>query len=233
MKSASEIIPEVMRRIVNPVKPRPVPVGDEFEKIRQYFKFEIYDSPPGWEDGSAFSDGRRRNPTRPQLTRMLIAAHNFIEDIREGKPPRWLSLLGGSGAGKTYLADRIWRWYKNSKHFQPSIGDDIVYPGTFFNWSRFANRLSQNEGRAELDDYMEEKLVVADEIGADRDKSGFVRDCLAKLCSARVNKWTILTCNMSLGDIERNMDVRIASRMLRDGSEVVDVELPDFNLRSR
>lgn len=76
-----------------------------------------------------------------------------------------------------------------------------------------------------------EKLVVLDEIGADRDKNGHVKDQLARLCSARVGKWTIITSNMTLEDVKTHLDQRIPSRMLRDGSVVVDVRMRDYNLR--
>lgn len=94
-----------------------------------------------------------------------------------------------------------------------------------------AGSLQSNSGYAELEELKREKLVVIDEIGSDRDPNGHVRDCLSRLLSARVGKWTIITSNKSLGEIQRDIDTRVSSRMCRDGSVVVDVDIPDFSLR--
>lgn len=49
---------------------------------------------------------------------------------------------------------------------------------------------------------------------------------------ARLKKWTVITANLSLEQIGDRLDTRLASRMLRNNSMVVDVDVPDFNLRS-
>lgn len=195
------------------------------DRLRSIFGFELWDGPPDW----------RGRPVRPQLESMLQAAYHFVSDVKESKRPRWLTLLGTNGAGKTFLARKIWKWYRNeSGLFRASVaGGEIVYPGSFQSWPEMADLLQGNRGYDELEGLMSEKLVVLDEIGADRDKSGHVRDCLARLCSMRAGKWTILTSNLSLGDIQRELDSRIASRILRDGSALVEVEVPDFSLRFR
>lgn len=168
-----------------------------------------------------------------QLAAMVSHAARFVKDVKAGRNPYWLSFLGKSGIGKTYLARKIWRWYKGSSHFNASADDagNITYPGQWCQWPTFAGDLLGNEGYGRLDDLQTEKLVVFDEIGADRDPSGHVRDCLARVLSARVGKWTIITSNKSLGEIQRDIDTRISSRMLRDGSVVVDVDMPDYAVR--
>jgi len=96
-----------------------------------------------------------------------------------------------------------------------------------------AGELLSNQSYGRLEDLQTETLIVVDEIGADRDPSGHTRDCLARLLSARVGKWTIITSNKTLGDIQRDIDTRISSRIIRDGSLVVDVDVPDYSLRKR
>lgn len=220
LKHASEIIPAAVKQMIDPPKPRSdAPV----EKLQADFEFDLWDGPSGWSG----------KPVRPQLEAMLQAMWHFKMDILEKKEPRWLSLLGTSGAGKTYLAKKFWKWYRNSPLFRASMGqDDIIYPGSWCNWPRLAGELQGNEGYGTLEELQDEKICVIDEIGADRDKSGHVRDCLARMLSLRVGKFTVITSNMSLKAIRDQMDARIASRMLRDGSVVVDVEVPDFNLKS-
>jgi DNA replication protein DnaC len=172
--------------------------------------------------------------TRRQLALMLSAAAIFLRAVKAGKNPFWLTLLGSSGAGKTYLARKIWRWYRSSTLFRSRMDEDtgdIIFPGSWINWPSIAGELLGNEGYGILSDLQNEKLIVLDEIGADRDPSGHTRDCLARLLSARVGKWTIITSNKTLGDIQRDIDARISSRIIRDGSLVVDVDVPDFHLR--
>lgn len=178
-------------------------------------------------------DTRGSDSERQKLVEMLSYAAVFIKSIKAGSPPFWLSLLGKSGTGKTYLARKLWRWYKGSSHFTATADDagNITYPGQWCQWPTFAGDLLNNEGYGRLDDLQTEKLVVFDEIGADRDPSGHVRDCLARVLSARIGKWTIITSNKGLGEIQRDIDTRISSRMLRDGSIVVDVDMPDYAVR--
>lgn len=186
-----------------------------------------------WAKWFEFSTAGNDATTR-QLEAMVNAAARFTKALKAGSLPYWLSLLGTSGAGKTYLTRRLWRWYQGSPLYRSEVEDEeIIYPGSWVFWPKLAGELLGNQGYEKLDELRTEKLVVFDEIGADRDPSGHVRDCLARVLSARVGKWTVITSNKSLGEIQRDIDTRISSRMLRDGSEVVDVDVPDFSLSQR
>lgn len=165
---------------------------------------------------------------------MVVAAARFVKAVKAGDKPYWLSFLGTSGSGKTYLARKVWKWFQGSTLFRADVDekeDEIIYPGSWVNWPKLAGELLGNSGYTRLDEIQSEKLIVIDEIGADRDPSGHVRDCLARVLTGRVNKWTVITSNKSLGEIQRDIDTRISSRMLRDGSVVVDVTMMDYNLR--
>lgn len=91
-----------------------------------------------------------------------------------------------------------------------------------------ADELASNSGYGQLKDLMMDGVVFIDEIGADRDKSGHVRDCLSRLLGARVGKWTVITSNKTLKQISEDIDTRISSRMIRDGNETVIVDVPDY-----
>ncbi len=187
-----------------------------------------------WAKWFEFSlDGDEK--TTAQLRAMVDAASRFVKAIRNKSEPHWISFIGTSGAGKTYLARRIWNWYQNDRSlFRASIVEgEIVYPGSFNSWPKIAGELLSNQSYWKLEELQREKLVILDEIGSDRDPSGHVRDCLARVLSVRVGKWTIITSNKSMGDIQRDIDTRISSRMIRDGNIVVDVEVPDFALHRR
>jgi DNA replication protein DnaC len=172
---------------------------------------------------------------RAELSRMICAMARFVQELKVGtSPPRWLSFLGGSGVGKTYLARRIWRWYASTARprvYKDRTGrDEIQYPGQWCFWPSLAGELAGNEGYDVLRELESERLVVFDEIGADRDASGHLRDCLARTLCARVGKWTIITSNKTLARVGSDIDTRITSRMIRDGSAVVEVDLPDYEV---
>lgn len=170
----------------------------------------------------------------PMLEEMVNAVADFVLDMKNGSKPRWLSLVGTSGAGKTYLAKRVWKWFSESpmnKVESRNNGNQIVYPGQFCHWPDFADDLKANIGYGRLEDLKTEKFVVLDDVGQNRDASGHVTDKLSVLLSCRVNKWTIITANLGLEEIANKLDTRIASRMVRDGSIVVDVDVADYSLR--
>ena len=56
---------------------------------------------------------------------------------------------------------------------------------------------------------------------------------LYNLLNAREGKFTVITANLTLEDFNQQMDARIASRLIRNGSVVVDVIAEDFNMRER
>jgi DNA replication protein DnaC len=149
----------------------------------------------------------------PQLELMKTETARFITAWKRGDAPRWLSLVGTSGSGKTMLARKI---------------RDIC-GGEFITWTRITNYLREGEYRW-FQDLIREELLIVDDIGAEH-QTGFVAAKLYELLSERIGKWTVLTANLSLENIGNKLDPRIASRMIRDGSVVVDVDVLDFNLR--
>ena len=170
---------------------------------------------------------------------MIGAVGRFVRAVKDGKTPYWLSLLGTSGAGKTYLAKRIWNWYHTSDLFQATMSRDhsgrqqILYPGQWCYWPSVAAQLSAGEGYEILSELASEKFIVLDEIGSDRDPSGNIRNGLARTLCSRVGKWTIVTSNKTLQQVGDDIDNRIASRMCRDGSQVVEVDIPDYSVVQR
>lgn len=186
-----------------------------------------------WSKFLDFSlDGDSR--TQAQLICMVTKTALFLKALKAGSQPYWLTFLGTSGAGKTYLARKIWNWYRGSALFRASIKDkEICYPGSWIAWPKLAGELLGNSGYWQIEELQRDKLVVLDEIGADRDPSGHVRDCLTRVLSSRVGMWTVITSNKTLGDIQRDIDTRISSRIIRDDNVVVDVELIDYAIRTR
>ena len=143
--------------------------------------------------------------------------------------PRWLSFLGQSGTGKTFLSQLIFEQAARVTALKASAL--VLSPIRKFFWPRLLSRLRDGEYWLvrELADC---NFVFLDELSLEHDPSGFGADKLCEILSCRVGKWTLLTSNLSmekLGDV----DGRISSRLRRGGSVVVEVETVDFNLRAK
>ncbi len=168
----------------------------------------------------------------PQLKLLLAQAGCFVQAMKNGDNPRWLSMLGHSDQGKTYLAKRIWKWFQDfgKNYTDVRTGATLVRRGQFLYWPSLLEEL-RSGAYGRMDDLKTDALVVLDDIGAERDPTGFSADKLNTLLNLRLNKWTIITCNLPLRDIAVKVDYRVASRMMRDGNIVVDSDTTDFSLR--
>ena len=77
-------------------------------------------------------------------------------------------------------------------------------------------------------------FVVLDDVGVEYEKHRELsRAKLFEVLNARAGKWTVITANLSVEGIKQRLDPRIASRLLRDGSEVIDTKAIDYAKRVR
>ena len=165
---------------------------------------------------------------------MLRAAAQFLAEMASGAPPRWLSLLGTSGAGKTFLADLILAAVKRHQLTRSTVirGTGVSLNADYrIRWEIALNRALDRREWGWLDDLCNAKFAVVDEVGGDLIPRTISAPKLAMLAERRVGKWSVLTGNVSMQTIKEQFDARISSRMLRGGSVVVDVDVVDFNLR--
>lgn len=171
----------------------------------------------------------------PELTKMLEAARRFAHDLVIDAPPRWLSLLGTSGAGKTMLAkiiSALFRRYVDSDRIISETPSRIVRAsGGFVKWSRVVQWLREGEYRC-FEDISRDYFVVVDDIGSEN-PTDFTRAKLYEMFDAGEGKWRVWTANLSLAQIGEKFDTRIASRMIRNNAVVIDVDVPDYNLREK
>lgn len=158
------------------------------------------------------------------LERAVERARAFITSDK----PRWLSLLGPSGTGKTFLAGLVFDALLATRPRLREHSDLISGAHTGF-WPELVTRVRDGD-YWRISTLSEANLVFLDEIVVEHDPSGMIRDKLAELLTRRVGKWTILTSNLKVDKLGE-IDQRIPSRMLRDGNLVVDMDTIDYALR--
>lgn len=160
-----------------------------------------------------------------EVERMVRVSAEWGSDVRDGEQPKWLSLLGSSGTGKTHIAKCFWNWLKK----KPDFDDKAEYVPQWIYWPKLVEDLRSGNAYNRYRDMMRWKYLVLDEICAEN-QTEFSTEKLHNLLGSRVGRWTIVTSNKRAVDIA-TLDRRIASRMARGGSYVVDIRTKDYSLR--
>lgn len=163
----------------------------------------------------------------PELIKMVSAVNDLQREmIPVEQKPRWLTILGTTGTGKTYLCrkaqEAIFKRLtvaKKAKH-QFSNADVEMH-----DWPTLVDRFRDGEY------YMTEHLIgldclTIDDIGAEM-ATPLGLEKLFRIMNGRVGKWTILTSNLSQKRI-REIDPRFDSRLTRDGSVLIEVVTDDY-----
>lgn len=162
-------------------------------------------------------------------TLALHAARRFASAALSRLQPRWLTLLGPSGVGKTHLLRQTlklcgrlvdvegWPRQLSVARVVPSRDLDV--------WTAprdYANNF--------------DVVFVEDIAAGEKGAAKVVKDRIAELLQLRSRKFTLIDGNFSgLGDVEQHFDGRIASRLKRDLSECVifPPETPDYSTLTR
>lgn len=174
----------------------------------------------------------------PELMQVLPAVKAFCLAALEGEEPRWLTLLGSSGIGKTHILTQAFRFLR--KHW--TMERRTQWPdGT---WTGKMRQHAHIKPSRDLDDYRASEeyaafdLIYVEDIGAGQSMgekgAGAVNQSrLADLLQLRSRKWTLMCANLSRADVERKLDARIASRLNRDLSACLEIsdQVPDFSDR--
>jgi DNA replication protein DnaC len=186
-----------------------------------------------------------------ELTDMLNAAQQFVNEVREGGEPRWLTFVGLSGAGKTHLAKRIGDWLRKhgERYYNKNVRDQLdpyhrdmtfyfgyAQEGNFtLKWGTLIEELRNRDfyrwARACKDHYK-----VIDDLGTnsfDREAQAtpFAVQSMSELLDRRLRKWTVITANFTRKQFAEKFDVRIASRLSRGDNVIVESNVRDYDLR--
>lgn len=157
--------------------------------------------------------------------------------------PIWLTLAGRSGCGKTMLAREVFKWvqtylrcYRASISGNHAVEVPADWPGTtiwqsrqldFIEAQTFATTL-RRQGYGILDDLVRSHFLVIDDMGAERDPSGFITEQWTQLLNRRLGKWTLITTNLYGDHLSESHDERIADRMTRDGNMLIESKATSF-----
>lgn len=153
----------------------------------------------------------------PVLEHMLSEATRYIERVTQGNG-RWLSMLGPSGTGKTFLCSIVCR----------RLG------GTVKSWPRFMAKMRSGDFHIydSVDVLIKKREpLMLDEIGVGNDRKDFSLDLLFSVLEGRRSAPTIITSNLSLAGLAE-LDSRLASRLVRNGT-AIKCDTKDFALRRR
>ena len=179
-----------------------------------------------------------------------------MASLLSGLDPFWLVLCGPSGVGKTLLARRLEKylsqcagsiylknlgalgWDDNRRHFSYAQEGSIFVP-----WRDLVPHGEENQQRIKkagrdwikiIDDLKPQTgkdVIIDGESGIQPQR--FEANAAGDLLDQRLRKWTIITSNLTRKQLAIFWDVRIASRLLRDGNTVVDLSaVSDYGLRA-
>jgi len=167
-----------------------------------------------------------------KLCEMLDSADSFVNAL-PADDPYCLSFLGNPGTGKTMLAKAI---HSHAVEFNKYWINDSLRGVTqsreiYFKTTDTLTEYIFDKYNDQFKFCIDAWLLVIDDFGTQYDKSGFVLSKLFELINQRVGKWTVITSNLTLGQIAKEVDPRIASRLVREGGRVVDCSTRDFYLR--
>lgn len=170
----------------------------------------------------------------PGLAPVLPAAKRFLSDILTGATePHWFTLLGPSGIGKTLILKRIMKFL---------TVNDFLWEIPTETGTRFG-QIAHIVPAEDLTDweaprhYGKYDLIYVEDIGAggtaDKGSGAVLSSRIAELLQLRTGRWTMLDGNLSRKVIAEQLDSRIASRLKRDGSVLLELpsSIPDFNDR--
>ena len=161
------------------------------------------------------------------LEKAIVWASAFLARMKGQACPLWLTYIGNSGTGKTFLAGMLRDAARQIPHL--SRHQSLLSPIRTYFWPKLLGRL--RNGEFHLSDEIEDaNFGFLDDLYVEHDPSGFATDKLYEILARRCGKWTVLTSNLS-EERFKALDMRILSRIYRGDNGVLAVKTVDFSNR--
>jgi hypothetical protein len=177
-----------------------------------------------------------------RLRVVLPAVKNFCMDVlskESGTRGRWLTILGPSGIGKTLILQQAFQFLR--MHWMTDVKTrwpDGTKSGRTREFAHVIPSVHLDHFKA-ASEYAKFDLIYVEDIGAgeglgDKGAGKVTRNRLAELMQLRTGKFTLADANLTLGEVATQLDPRIASRLKRDGSILIELspEIPDYNFQN-
>lgn len=162
------------------------------------------------------------------LDGMVGACAKYLNERRGGGKPCWLTLLGKKGTGKTHCATRVFQHIAGQSDWMA-----FAYLPSPVYWPKLVEELRARDDDAGMRylELMSQPVVLLDDIGAERDTTGFAMEKLNTLLGARTGRWTIITSNLLLAHLSKS-EPRIGDRIVREpGNQWAEVLAESWALR--
>jgi DNA replication protein DnaC len=161
----------------------------------------------------------------PVLIEAVEKCAEFALQFKAECSPRWITILGNTGTGKTHCARRLWNHLSARLDWRTcDFNQREIY------WPKFVSELRSGDAFENFRDMWKWPVLFLDDICAERDTTGFTSEQLNTLLGCREGKWTIITSNKLLHQIAE-LEPRIADRMIRRPNIFVEVNTTSHSLR--
>ncbi len=155
------------------------------------------------------------------FTKLQNFKENIISEVKEGNGLYICSNRVGNG--KTSWAIKIMASYFKEIIYNTSLENEglYIYLPTFLEDLRRYYHTQDEETGEQLEAVMKCKLLIIDDIGAEK-PTDWVTERLLSIINTRVNNQlsTIYTSNLSIEQLKNTLGVRVASRILGTVEEI-------------
>jgi len=141
-------------------------------------------------------------------------------------------LVGANGCGKTHSLNAVANWIAKVGHgIQYEVPPNkITYVmAESWHWPSLVDKLKSGQWDL-VTELIEAGVLLVDELGGEYDPSKMASEKFSSILSHRENKWNMITTNIMMGDWERIMERRIASRLFRNATIIDLSQVPDYSL---
>lgn len=170
----------------------------------------------------------------PILERMREESVKFcIEMSHHSAPARWLVLLGSSGTGKSMLTKKIAAFF--SRRLDTLLDErfpDARYTrrGGLKSWGKVIDGMMDRDFSG-MRQMKSDWFLALDDIGTEyKGNRDLGHAKLFDILNEREKCWTVINANKTIEEIGE-WDVRISSRLVRNGRPLIDCTTTDHGLR--